>query len=69
MNSDFIGSLSEGEIFWRDHYAWLGEQGYALRPRYKPDWSPTWKNSGRSPYAFEDGLRMIVRTEIPDYSL
>ncbi|KAF5326602.1 hypothetical protein D9611_000733 [Ephemerocybe angulata] len=36
-------TLDEGEVYWRDHYDWLLESGYQLRPRYKPDWVPTWK--------------------------
>ncbi|KAK0447870.1 uncharacterized protein EV420DRAFT_1275946 [Desarmillaria tabescens] len=31
------------EIFWRDTYHFLNERGYQLRPRYHPDWVPSWK--------------------------
>lgn len=34
--------LMGGEVFWRDHYKWLHECGYELRPRYKPGWKPSW---------------------------
>lgn len=34
--------LMGGEVFWRDHYKWLHERGYELRPRYKPGWKPSW---------------------------
>ncbi|KAJ7680937.1 kinase-like domain-containing protein [Mycena polygramma] len=35
--------LSPREIFWRDHQPWLRECGYELRPRYQPDWIPSWR--------------------------
>lgn len=34
--------LRPSEIWWRDNYIWLLEQGYKLRPRYHPDWVPSW---------------------------
>ncbi|KAE9392784.1 hypothetical protein BT96DRAFT_924531, partial [Gymnopus androsaceus JB14] len=39
-----IHELSETEIFWRDHYDWLKEHGYQLRPRYQPNWVPSWRS-------------------------
>ncbi|KAF5326216.1 hypothetical protein D9611_000730 [Ephemerocybe angulata] len=39
---NFIEQLSDKEIYWRDRYDWLLESGYRLRPRYKPDWVPSW---------------------------
>ncbi|KAJ7162161.1 hypothetical protein C8R46DRAFT_1222303 [Mycena filopes] len=30
------------EVFWVEHQPWLEEQGYSLRPRYHPDWIPSW---------------------------
>ncbi len=35
--------LTSYEIFWRDTYHFLCERGYKLRPRYHPDWVPSWK--------------------------
>ncbi|KAF8200026.1 kinase-like domain-containing protein, partial [Mycena galopus ATCC 62051] len=31
-----------GEDYWRDHHDWLKTSGYLLRPRYHPDWIPSW---------------------------
>lgn len=53
--------LRSYEIFWRDHQEWLAGQGYMLRPRYKPDWTPSWKDTDEDPTLFEDGLVMKVR--------
>ncbi|KAI0358582.1 hypothetical protein OH77DRAFT_1502437 [Trametes cingulata] len=41
--AESLDELNEGERWWRDHHAWLAERGYALRPRYKPGWTPSWK--------------------------
>ncbi|KAF9004773.1 hypothetical protein BDQ17DRAFT_1541414 [Cyathus striatus] len=35
-------TLNEFEDFWRDHQAWLKEQGYILNMRYSPNWIPSW---------------------------
>ncbi|KAF5366792.1 hypothetical protein D9758_006479 [Tetrapyrgos nigripes] len=54
----FSGDLDEDETFWRDHASWLREKGYQLRPRYQPDWKPSWlakKSSSR--FYSEDGSR------------
>ncbi|KAK7687644.1 hypothetical protein QCA50_008859 [Cerrena zonata] len=45
---EFRSKLMEGEIFWRDHYTWLKDQGYLLRPRYHPEWDPQWKDEPRT---------------------
>ncbi|KAF6744608.1 kinase-like domain-containing protein [Ephemerocybe angulata] len=56
--------IQEEEVFWRDHYEWLLESGYQLRPRYKPGWVPTWKTNPDLDYSeCEDSvvnLRRIV---------
>lgn len=41
------GAVKPSEVWWREHYTWLLEQGYELRERYKPDWVPSWKGRGR----------------------
>ncbi|KAI0368266.1 hypothetical protein BV20DRAFT_1022672 [Pilatotrama ljubarskyi] len=50
------GGLSSQEIFWRDHQKWLEERGYMLRPRYRPGWVPSWKDTKRDYRECEDGL-------------
>jgi len=35
-------ALGPGESWWRDHYQWLKEAGYLLRPRFDPAWIPSW---------------------------
>ncbi len=50
------GGLLPHEYFWRDACEWLDQQGYKLRPRYHPDWIPSWRGSAQlNPYFCEDG--------------
>ncbi|KAI0745242.1 kinase-like domain-containing protein [Earliella scabrosa] len=51
------GLLSDLEVFWRDRYDWLLSVGYRLRPRYSPDWTPSWKKNNKSRLDCEDGVR------------
>ena len=55
------GALDELELFWRDHQKWLQDRGYLLRPRYRPDWVPSWKDRPDVFWRFcEDGQRRTV---------
>jgi serine/threonine protein kinase len=47
-----LGAILSSEVWWREHYAWLLENGYKLRPRYDPAWIPSWK--GKPPSAALD---------------
>ncbi|RDX54901.1 hypothetical protein OH76DRAFT_1429087 [Lentinus brumalis] len=60
----FPGGLSGLEVYWRDRYNWLHTVGYQLRPRYKPDWIPSWQASKRSRFKCEDGVRPPVERVI-----
>ncbi|KIJ23929.1 hypothetical protein M422DRAFT_120389, partial [Sphaerobolus stellatus SS14] len=44
------------EIFWRDHQAFLQNRGYTLRPRYHPQWVPSWIGKRKKPFKCEDYL-------------
>ncbi|KAJ6460838.1 hypothetical protein C8R47DRAFT_1180548 [Mycena vitilis] len=54
------GDLLDGEIFWRDNFHFLLERGYRLRPRYHPDWIPSWK-SGTGLWA-EDAMWLSLNS-------
>jgi len=59
------GALDELELFWRDHQKWLQDCGYLLRPRYRPDWVPSWKDRPDVFWRFcEDGQRRTWRTNM-----
>ncbi|KAG0698895.1 hypothetical protein DFH29DRAFT_809763, partial [Suillus ampliporus] len=36
---------------------WLENCGYLLRPRYKPDWIPSWQGTSKSMFACEDWIK------------
>ncbi|KAI9451694.1 kinase-like domain-containing protein [Lactarius psammicola] len=55
-----IGALFSSELWWRDHYRDIGINGYRLRPRYDPDWRPSWKASGKHFFMTEDGQRTLL---------
>ncbi|KAJ6507376.1 kinase-like domain-containing protein [Mycena vitilis] len=54
-----VGGLNELEIFFRDHQVWLAENGYMLRPRYHPDWVPSWLGTDQLYYNCVDGDRNL----------
>lgn len=55
------GRLSELELWWSKHYTWLKENGYILRPRYAPGWTPSWEGTKKSWFVCEDGCVAKVR--------
>jgi len=57
-----IGTLFPSETWWRDHYHELESHGYILRPRYHPDWKPSWKRSGKPFFSTEDGQPSLLPT-------
>ncbi|GLB42440.1 putative expressed protein [Lyophyllum shimeji] len=55
----FEGELRKGELFWAAYQPFLLSRGYKLRPRYDPDWVPTWKKLGKPIerlYDYEDSI-------------
>lgn len=46
--------LSDPERWWSRHYNWLKDNGYILRPRYAPDWSPSWLGTKKNRLMCED---------------
>ena len=58
-------ALKPHEIFWKNKQKWLEEKGYRLRPRYAPEWVPSWQSSGKDPKLCEDGLASIVSITCP----
>jgi len=56
LNTSEPGQLTEWETLWRDRHDWLLEQGYQLRPRYSPNWKPSWEGTKESYVYCEDGL-------------
>ena len=59
-----VGGLVTTEQWWRDRYDETAEHGYQLRPRYHPNWQPSWLKSGKDFYTVEDGQPTIVRVAV-----
>ncbi|KAF6758073.1 kinase-like domain-containing protein [Ephemerocybe angulata] len=54
---DYFAILKHQEAYWRDKYEWLLKLGYQLRPRYRPDWIPSWKlNPNLYIFSCEDSI-------------
>ncbi|OSC97554.1 kinase-like protein [Trametes coccinea BRFM310] len=51
-----VYDLLPDEILWRDRYTSLLERGYRLRPRYHPDWRPSWTGTNLNPEFCEDAV-------------
>ncbi|KAF9073658.1 kinase-like domain-containing protein [Rhodocollybia butyracea] len=50
-----FGTLDETETWWVQHFEWLKQHGYLLRPRYRPGWQPSWRTGKDSYWKYEDG--------------
>ncbi|KAH9921526.1 kinase-like domain-containing protein [Epithele typhae] len=49
------------ELYWTNRYALFKSYGYVLRPRFKPDWVPSWKyDLSISPMDAEDHISWHV---------
>ena len=57
---DGFYDLLEAEIHWRDRYVFLQDSGYILRPRYRPNWKPSWTGTTRDPMFCEDSIIITV---------
>jgi hypothetical protein len=58
--SDQLSVLRNNEKKWRNRYEMLEEEGYILRPRLRPGWTPSWLKTGTSPLDAEDGEPLPV---------
>lgn len=52
--------LSENELWWSRHFHWLKDRGYLLRPRYAPDWVPSWRGTKKDRFSCEDNVTSKV---------
>ncbi|QRV72204.1 kinase domain protein [Ceratobasidium sp. AG-Ba] len=64
---------SEAEQRWVSFQPYLQSKGYQLRPRYQPDWVPSWTITGADPLECEDStnvvpLRALDATRMSDQS-
>lgn len=55
-----MSRLSNTETKWKNRAEMLENEGYTLRPRLRPGWTPSWLASGKHPLECEDGQRLPV---------
>ncbi|KZV68696.1 hypothetical protein PENSPDRAFT_609714 [Peniophora sp. CONT] len=60
------GKLYDSEARWRDKQHFLQSKGYMLRPRLRPNWTPSWLRSGKHPIECEDGISLPARGNLVD---
>lgn len=48
--------LTSIEVHWRDRQPFLQTKGYMLRPRYRPDWIPSWQGRDLLALTAEDAI-------------
>ncbi|KAG6808515.1 hypothetical protein H0H93_016826, partial [Arthromyces matolae] len=63
------GVRSKSEEEWVSYQPFLLSRGYKLRPRYSPDWEPSWKNltnSSAEHCLFEDKITPVKAKVIMD---
>lgn len=58
------GELDGREIWWKNQYEWLKTRGYTLRPRYAPDWVPSWNKSNKDWFEHEDSRNLQVVSRV-----
>ncbi|KAF5379422.1 hypothetical protein D9615_006620 [Tricholomella constricta] len=69
LNVDgFLGKRREEEKFWVEHYDFLLSNGYQLRPRYNPEWVPSWIRAAQpTEYLdYEDSIPLLMYTHLND---
>ncbi|CAK5263693.1 unnamed protein product [Mycena citricolor] len=60
VESSYLKLLWDEEQVWVAHQPFLVAHGYQLRPRYRPDWTPSWPADGTPDFRFhEDGLENV----------
>ena len=58
---ELFAKLTMEEQFWAARQPFLESRGYVLRPRYHPDWVPSWKGKPRGEvFKAEDGYSLPV---------
>lgn len=58
-----VYKLVTSERFWRERQPHLQRHGYLLRPRYLPDWQPSWIGTNFAPMFCEDSIISNVGTQ------
>ncbi|KAI0629598.1 kinase-like protein [Trametes polyzona] len=60
LTSKGVYALTEQELLWQKRYRHLKGHGYLLRPRYSPDWKPSWLGTNLMPDFCEDSILLTI---------
>lgn len=60
-DDELFSRLFPLEIAWRDRQLFLQSHGYMLRPRLRPDWTPSWRANNTAVIGSEDSIALPVR--------
>jgi hypothetical protein len=52
--------LDKDELVWVSRYKWLQSLGLELRPRYHPDWKPSWLRTNKDWRDAPDAIKLSV---------
>lgn len=68
-SDSYYSTLTEIEQEWQEASEYLKMKGYMLRPRYRKDWRPSWRqpgNEGKDPREFEDHIALPLEVSADD---
>lgn len=65
LTKDGCYNLVPKEVFWKDRHRYLKDHGYLLRPRYAPNWEPSWMGTNLDPNFCEDSILLLVFFKSP----
>ena len=66
--STVVSRLMHLEMKWRDRAEFLEKEGYILRSRLRPGWTPSWLDSEDHPMNCEDGQQLPVIRSLSQFS-
>ncbi|KAH9888327.1 kinase-like domain-containing protein [Cubamyces lactineus] len=58
MTREGVYNLVLTEIFWQQRHKFFKDAGYLLRPRYTPNWKPSWIGTNLDPTYCEDSIML-----------
>lgn len=65
LTKEGLYNLVPKELFWLERHRFLKDHGYQLRPRYTPNWKPSWMGTNLDPNFCEDSILLLVTFRIP----
>ncbi|KAH8097090.1 hypothetical protein BXZ70DRAFT_895290 [Cristinia sonorae] len=65
--NEVVNTLAEPiEARWREKQPFLASKSYMLRPRFHPDWEPSWNGVDKDKAECEDSISLPLREDVID---